>query len=544
MKKKILALVMVVALAATAVVSGSMAYLQDEDSDVNVMTLGNVSIEQHEYQRVEENGAYKTDTIDNQTSYVLEDFVQGKALLPTTESTNHGAGPWDATTVRMSQVGSYGGMQVFTSKNAVDKFVTVENTGKSDAYVRTIVAIEVGDADADLIGISYHNTWKKNVIGTVAIDGVNYYVCEFAYQGGQLSDGSWRHQGGLLPAGDTSYPNLSQVYLKSVATNEDMEAIDGNGNGTLDILVLSQAVQTNGFADAQTALDTAFGKTADKAAEWFSGNIVSDGEDIKKIFNDNETKNTFELSKDVTAVNVPLYSNTTATAPVEINGNGNTVTGVASSVDAFQWSDNGTIPAMSNIFSSKDGAKVTVNDLTFTGTMSAVMAGNYVDTNSNWFNTEFNNVKIIDAEVVSFSSNISPALCVYGDMTMNNCEMIGTTLSELDTDPMWPVYDVAVVNYSNTVINNSKIGSLYMWNQAKVTVASGSAIDTIVIRGNMNTTKYGLVVEAGATVGSIDLSNITKTEKINITINDGANVGKFVDNGIVYDTIAAWQDAQ
>ena len=29
---------------------------------------------------------------------------------------------------------------------------------------------------------------------------------------------------------------------------------------TYEILVLSQAVQTEGFADAQTALDTAFGK--------------------------------------------------------------------------------------------------------------------------------------------------------------------------------------------------------------------------------------------------------------------------------------------
>ena len=46
-----------------------------------------------------------------------------------------------------------------------------------------------------------------------------------------------------------------------------MEAIDGNGNGTLDILVLSQAVQTAGFDDAQTALNTAFGTASEKAAD-------------------------------------------------------------------------------------------------------------------------------------------------------------------------------------------------------------------------------------------------------------------------------------
>ena len=35
-------------------------------------------------------------------------------------------------------------MEVFVNKNAVDKFVTVENIGKTDAYVRTIIAFESG----------------------------------------------------------------------------------------------------------------------------------------------------------------------------------------------------------------------------------------------------------------------------------------------------------------------------------------------------------------------------------------------------------------
>ena len=273
MKKFLLTSLSLILVAAIAI-GGTMAYLTDTDSDVNVMTLGNVKIAQHEYQRVIENGAYKTDTIDNQTSYVLEAFEQGKALLPATDPSNNGAGTWDSTTVRMSQVDSYGGMQVFVNPNAQDKFVTVENTGKTDAYIRTIVAIEIGSTDGSLIGTSYHQTWTENDVDTISVDGNNYMVYEYVYGGGQLSDGSWRHENGVLPAGDTSYPNLSQVYLKSVATNEDMEAIDGNNNGTLDILVLSQAVQAEGFADAKTALDTAFGKSTDKAAEWFGGTSI------------------------------------------------------------------------------------------------------------------------------------------------------------------------------------------------------------------------------------------------------------------------------
>ena len=281
--KKLFALVLSVALISTAITAGTIAYLQDADSDVNVMTLGNVKIEQHEYERVVENGTYKTDTIDEQTSYVLQDFTQAKPLYPIVGDPTKGANDpeyagYDETTVRMSQVDSYGGMQVFAGKNAQDKFVTVENTGKSDAYVRTIVAVEVGNGSAALIGKSYHSTWMKNDIGTVKINGNNYYVTEFNYNGGQLSNGTWRHQYGILPAGDTTYPNLSQVYLKSEATNDDMVALDGNGNGTLEILVLSQAVQVEGFADAKTALDTAFGETSKKVAEWLTKGEMSNPE--------------------------------------------------------------------------------------------------------------------------------------------------------------------------------------------------------------------------------------------------------------------------
>lgn len=260
--KKVLSLVLVVALTAGVAITGTMAYLKDDDSDVNVMTLGNVQIAQHEYQRVEENGTYKTDTIDNQTSYVLEEFKQEKPLLPIvgdpSESGAAYAG-WDENVVRMTQVDSYGSMQVFAGKNAQDKFVTVENTGKTDAYVRTLVAIEVGSTNGSLIGTSCHKTWTKNdELGIIEIGGNKYMVIEYVYGGGQLSDGSWRHENGILPAGDTTYPNLSQVYLKSVATNEDMVAIDGNKNGKLDILVLSQAVQADGFANAVAAFNAAF----------------------------------------------------------------------------------------------------------------------------------------------------------------------------------------------------------------------------------------------------------------------------------------------
>ena len=326
MKKK-LTMCLSVALIAVMVISGTLAYLTSEDGDINTMTLGNVEIEQHEYQRAEnEDGTLKTDTIDEQTSYVLEAFEQGKELLPIVGDPSTGEAGWDDTTVRMTLVDSYGSMQVFAGKNAVDKFVTVENTGKTDAYVRTLVAIEVGTANPDLIGTSYHSTWTPNEIGVVEIDGNNYLVLEYAYNGAEFSDGTWRHENGIVPAGDTTYPNLSQVYLKSVATNEDCEAIDGNNNGMLDILVLSQAVQAEGFADAQTALDTAFGKASEKAAEWFGDISVrvsaATAEDVEYGF---ENGGEVTLENDIEAENLEIA----AGKKVEVELQGNTLTGNA-----------------------------------------------------------------------------------------------------------------------------------------------------------------------------------------------------------------------
>ncbi len=233
-------------LVATVAIGGTLAYLTSTDDDVNVMTLGNVKIEQNEYERVVENGAYKVEN----GSYVLKDFSQAKPLLPCTELDangnpyNNGAGNWDTTTVDMSQVGSQGLQKVFTSKNAQDKIVTVKNTGKSDAYVRTWIALEDPFTEGR-IGVNVGNkdyytqdsSWES-----VTIDGVQYSVSCFTYKE-------------ALKPGEVSTPSLFQVYLNYKATNEDMELL----GDTYEILAFSQAVQTAGFADAKTALNTAFG---------------------------------------------------------------------------------------------------------------------------------------------------------------------------------------------------------------------------------------------------------------------------------------------
>ena len=253
---------------------------------------------------------------------------------------------------------------------------------------------------------------------------------------------------------------------------------------------------------------------------------------------------TVQLVEDLNVTSGQTIHTQNATGDITINGNGNTIVSTAESADDFTWE--GNIPAMSTIFSSEDGSKVTVNDLKFSGTMSALMLGHYVDSKSDWYNTVLNNVDVIDTKVVSFSSNISPAVCVYGKATLNNCNIYGTTLSELDTDPMYPVYDVAVVNDAVLTLNQCKIGTIYSWAKARINVEAGTEVESIYpYYKSMNTnTKYGIVIKAGATVNVLNLSAIDANKKINITIEDGAIVNKVIGaNGVEYSTLDEYINA-
>lgn len=269
--KKILLMALSLVLVAAMSIGGTVAYLQDDDSDVNVMTLGSVKIEQHEYERkVDANGGYVTDN----TGYVLQGFTQDKPLYPATIPTNSAEWTYGTTNVMFEQVGANGGgMNVFVEPNAVDKFVFVKNAGKTDAYVRTLIAFESGSLSTEewdeVVSTSYHFSWGEPVvIGSITVENNNYVVLEYTYEG--RPDKGF-HENGILPAGEVTQCSLGQVYMRSTATNEDCEAIDGDKDGKYNILVLSQAVQTAGFANAKTALDTAFGKSSEKAAEWFDG---------------------------------------------------------------------------------------------------------------------------------------------------------------------------------------------------------------------------------------------------------------------------------
>ena len=247
MKKKILALCLVVALAVTAVVGGTLAYFTDKDEATNTFTAGGVKIDLIEQERDGKGG--------------LQNFTQNQVLMPIVGSAQ---GEKDEQ-----------GQPV--AENYIDKMVTIQNTGKSDAYVRAYFAIpsdlddgyETFNAGANILHFNFGNAngvttegvqwnWthgnKWNYFETT-IDNVKYNVYYADY-----------YQ--VLPAGATTEQFISGVYLdKNVNMDAEGNYIDSRfPNADLSILegnvncpVYAVAVQADGFKNADEAVTAAFG---------------------------------------------------------------------------------------------------------------------------------------------------------------------------------------------------------------------------------------------------------------------------------------------
>ena len=251
MKKKVLAMCLVVALAATAVIGGTLAYFTDTDTETNTFTAGGVKIDLIE-QQVGANG--------------LEPFEQNQVLMPIVGSAQ-------------GEKDQYGQP---VAANYIDKIATIKNDGKSDAYVRAYFAIpsalddgyDTFNAGLNVLhfnfgnnnGVStFGNEWNwKNDSGTwkyyeTEIDGVKYNVYYADYTK-------------VLAAGATTEQFISGVYLDS---NVDMDA---KGNyfdkrdpqadisilaGTGNCPVMAVAVQAAGFDNADAAVEAAFGANFD-----------------------------------------------------------------------------------------------------------------------------------------------------------------------------------------------------------------------------------------------------------------------------------------
>lgn len=259
MKKKIVALCLVVCLAAVAVIGGTLAYFTDTDEATNTFTAGGVSIDLIEQERGE-NG--------------LQDFTQDKVLMPIVGSAQ-------------GEKDEYGQP---VAANYVDKMITIKNTSKSDAYVRAYFAIPSALDDGNEtfnagLNILHFNFGNKIVDGNV----ISTYENEWKW----LTDGDWNYFETTidnvsynvyyadyyqpLAAGAITEQFVSGVYLdKDVdMNNEGQYTITRNGettvidgfDGSAKCPVFAVAVQAAGFDNAADAVAAAFGEDFNPWAE-------------------------------------------------------------------------------------------------------------------------------------------------------------------------------------------------------------------------------------------------------------------------------------
>lgn len=251
-KRKILTMALAICMIAILAVGGSLAYLTDTDNKTNVFTVGNVQIEQYEKDREGNN------------------FVDNQKLLPIVNDGKDENG-------------------YHTGENYIDKIVTVENTGTEPAYLRTYIGIPAvlddgpttfdanenilhwnGASANDTFGLANLNMdndwywckdektdWPTAANGAVwmgyqtTVDGVLYNVYVATHKT-------------PVAAGATTAPTLYGVYLDKGVDYNGTSYVDQNGDPfeypeTVQILVASLGVQSEGFENAYDAFDEAFG---------------------------------------------------------------------------------------------------------------------------------------------------------------------------------------------------------------------------------------------------------------------------------------------
>jgi hypothetical protein len=290
MKKKLIIGLSIIGIAAAISSRTTTALLHDETSNQsNVMTLGNVKIAQTEWQRaVDKNGNWISTQVTDQYGFVpdkLEPFDQNKIMLPlvgefswderkTSNGKDHQQS-WRQVTDGNGNTAP-GSNQLGEQKNAIDKFVFVQNTGETELYFRTVIAVESPErtmvtcevqcsqeqkgnkVDAIWLNTNGNERYKTSDEFYTEINGVRYYVFTMT------------HTETLKP-GEFARPSLLQAYLKSEST---LKTIEGFGEH-VEIKVISQAVQASndwkekdGKTIAEVALDAAFGEINTNNHPW------------------------------------------------------------------------------------------------------------------------------------------------------------------------------------------------------------------------------------------------------------------------------------
>ena len=242
MKKKIIALCLIVSMLAIAVISGTIAYFTDVEDKDNTFVIGDIDI------AIKESNGDGVDNGADGDGDGYDNWLDDQVLFPGVP---------------------------------VKKIVTVKNVGANSAYVR--VTLTVPQYMVANFATGYTNDWTQ-ISKTTDADNNTVYV--FKYNT-------------ALEAGKETTVLLDNISVDKFIDDE-LNAKDALGNDAeKDVNVYAEAIQTAGFADvdaALAALDTQkqvenLGgvKIANTADELFdamqSGSYVEIKEDVDKDVN-------------------------------------------------------------------------------------------------------------------------------------------------------------------------------------------------------------------------------------------------------------------
>ena len=413
MKNRKLLLIVSLVLALTMSLGGTLAYLTDVDSDVNVMTLGNVDITQ-----LENGEDGPIDEVDLYPAYIVGNTING----------------------------------------LVEKKVTVKNVGPSDAYVRTVFALEAGECTSyaeleKVVNIRFNDavtvSWPiKDTV--VTIDDGKYFIACVTYDEALAKD-------------KTTAASLLDLYMEPTAENDDVKQFGDK----YKVLVVSQACQTvNMPTDPAEALNVAFGKITAKNNPWIGEDATNKTKTVKSkdellaaiqdanvtsIFVDGAL--TYDWGGD-------SYANSKALLLA-----GKTITGVDAD-SSITFAGYGSANPITNVTLRN----ITVKDETKGDDEKAWEHGHL----------EFTSLK---AENVVFANSIM----LDGDSVLENCKMDNTT-------PSW--YGVWVEGGTTTIKNCTFTGTRAI----KIHEADGSDVASVEVEG----CSFNLSEKPGVVIGYLN----------------------------------------
>ncbi|MBR6754093.1 MAG: SipW-dependent-type signal peptide-containing protein [Clostridia bacterium] len=295
MSKKTIILVVSLVLALAVGLGGTLAFLTDRDSEINVFTVGNVDID------------------------LTEDFVQGSELVPGVD---------------------------------VEKDVVVENVGNNSAWVWTTIAIPAGMDNPDASKNSLHFNYAKENVG----DGLWTWTDEngawMVAENKKMTEDdetlynvyTVMYQSPLAP-GEVTPSAMTKVYLDAhvdIDPDGNMFHVENgvvtdlewnvNEDGAPKMYVAAYAIQTEGFATVQEAYKAygeQWGENGGVVYEETTAVSVSSDEELAEALAADSANIIVELNADVTYDVAAWAANGmggASTKTVQINGNGNTLT--------------------------------------------------------------------------------------------------------------------------------------------------------------------------------------------------------------------------